>query len=64
LELFGEEHNIRPGWVTLGNAIVNSNFDSQKYNDHFKKGTLLPVPKDIDDLRPKSPPRPPRPSFS
>jgi hypothetical protein len=29
LELFGEDHNIRPGWVTIGNALVGSNFNSQ-----------------------------------
>ncbi len=26
LELFGEDHNIRPGWVTVGNKITESNF--------------------------------------
>lgn len=29
LELFGEDHNIRPGWVTVGNSLVGSNFNAQ-----------------------------------
>lgn len=29
LELFGEEHNIRPGWVTVGDQITSSNFNKQ-----------------------------------
>jgi N6-adenosine-specific RNA methylase IME4 len=27
LELFGEDHNIRPGWLTLGKGLSTSNFD-------------------------------------
>jgi N6-adenosine-specific RNA methylase IME4 len=26
LELFGEDHNIRDGWVTVGKAISRTNF--------------------------------------
>ena len=26
LELFGEDHNVRPGWVTVGNSLSASNF--------------------------------------
>jgi len=29
LELFGEDHNIRPGWVTVGKNISNTNFRPQ-----------------------------------
>ena len=29
LELFGEDHNIRPGWVTVGSSLVGSNFNAQ-----------------------------------
>ena len=29
LELFGEDHNIRPGWVTVGNNLSSSNFNPQ-----------------------------------
>jgi N6-adenosine-specific RNA methylase IME4 len=27
LELFGEDRNIRPGWVTVGSNLTSSNFD-------------------------------------
>ena len=29
LELFGEDHNIRPGWVTVGTHLTSSNFNPQ-----------------------------------
>ena len=29
LELFGEDHNIRPGWVTVGSSLVGNNFNAQ-----------------------------------
>ncbi len=29
LELFGEDRNIRPGWVTVGRDLTSSNFDPQ-----------------------------------
>ena len=29
LELFGEDHNIRPGWVTVGSNLTSSNFNPQ-----------------------------------
>lgn len=29
LELFGEEHNVRPGWVTVGLSLSTSNFSPQ-----------------------------------
>ena len=29
LELFGEDHNIRPGWVTVGKDLSSSNFNPQ-----------------------------------
>jgi N6-adenosine-specific RNA methylase IME4 len=33
LELFGEDHNIRPGWLTLGKALSSSNFNRGMKND-------------------------------
>lgn len=33
LELFGEDHNMRPGWVTVGKNISTTNFK-------LKVGTL------------------------
>ncbi|TVU48376.1 hypothetical protein EJB05_08010 [Eragrostis curvula] len=35
LELFGEDHNIRPGWLTLGKALSYSNFNKEAYVKNF-----------------------------
>ncbi|KAJ7544100.1 hypothetical protein O6H91_09G064800 [Diphasiastrum complanatum] len=35
LELFGEDHNIRAGWVTAGKGLSSSNFNSQTYSKYF-----------------------------
>ncbi|KFK40719.1 hypothetical protein AALP_AA2G032000 [Arabis alpina] len=35
LELFGEDHNIRAGWLTVGKGLSSSNFDSQAYVRNF-----------------------------
>ncbi|XP_071724439.1 N6-adenosine-methyltransferase non-catalytic subunit MTB-like [Rutidosis leptorrhynchoides] len=35
LELFGEEHNIRSGWLTVGNELSSSNFDAKTYVRNF-----------------------------
>ncbi|KAL2650612.1 hypothetical protein R1flu_018740 [Riccia fluitans] len=35
LELFGEDHNIRAGWVTVGKGLSSSNFNPQMYAKHF-----------------------------
>lgn len=29
LELFGEDHNIRSGWLTVGKDLSSSNFNSE-----------------------------------
>lgn len=29
LELFGEDHNIRSGWLTVGKGLSSSNFDAK-----------------------------------
>eukprot|EP00891_Asterochloris_glomerata_P004926 jgi/Astpho2/4926/Aster-05853 len=36
LELFGEDHNIRPGWVTVGSALTSSNFNAAAYAGNFR----------------------------
>lgn len=36
LELFGEDHNIRPGWVTVGRSLSTSNFNPALYASNFK----------------------------
>jgi mRNA m6A methyltransferase non-catalytic subunit len=35
LELFGEDHNIRPGWLTLGKGLSTSNFDKEVQRPHY-----------------------------
>ncbi|CAH1763431.1 13988_t:CDS:2 [Entrophospora sp. SA101] len=58
LELFGEDHNIRPGWLTIGLGLSSSNFDPQTYASYFTEpdGYLLGSTTEIENLRPKSPP--------
>ncbi|KAJ1959353.1 N6-adenosine-methyltransferase subunit mettl14 [Dispira parvispora] len=58
LYLFGEDNNIRPGWVTVGLGLSESNFDAKQYRSAFQlpAGHLLPPDATIDALRPKSPP--------
>jgi hypothetical protein len=36
LELFGEERNIRDGWVTVGRSLPTSNFRPEVYASHFR----------------------------
>ena len=57
LELFGQDHNLRPGWVTVGGDLTGpSNYDPAEYNrltsgpNQFIRSTT-----EIDRLRPKSP---------
>ncbi len=69
IELFGEEHNIRPGWVTVGKGLSGTNFDARKYENWFKGEGAYPVLQgyeggrflgstpDIETARPKSPAR-------
>ncbi|XP_020592588.1 methyltransferase-like protein 1 [Phalaenopsis equestris] len=35
LELFGEDHNIRPGWLTVGKGLTSSNFNAEAYLKNF-----------------------------
>jgi N6-adenosine-specific RNA methylase IME4 len=59
LELFAEDHNIRPGWVTVGNKISSSNWNSEIYCAYFEgpNGNLLGTTVEIEKNRPKSPNR-------
>lgn len=59
LELFGEDHCIRAGWVTFGDRISTSHFDAAAFNAALSQNggsILLPPSNDIEALRPKSPP--------
>jgi mRNA (2'-O-methyladenosine-N6-)-methyltransferase len=61
LELFGEDHNIRPGWVTIGDKILSSNWDKDLYNSYFEPpnsfSNLVGTTPEIENLRPRSPSR-------
>ncbi|PRQ48943.1 putative mRNA (2'-O-methyladenosine-N(6)-)-methyltransferase [Rosa chinensis] len=35
LELFGEDHNIRAGWLTVGKGLSSSNFNAEAYLRNF-----------------------------
>ncbi|XP_057546719.1 N6-adenosine-methyltransferase non-catalytic subunit MTB [Amaranthus tricolor] len=35
IELFGEDHNIRSGWLTVGKELSSSNFNSEAYTKTF-----------------------------
>ncbi|XP_057952224.1 N6-adenosine-methyltransferase non-catalytic subunit MTB [Malania oleifera] len=35
LELFGEDHNIRSGWLTVGKGLSSSNFNAEAYVKNF-----------------------------
>ncbi|CAJ1977021.1 unnamed protein product [Sphenostylis stenocarpa] len=35
LELFGEDHNIRAGWLTVGKELSSSNFNKEAYVKSF-----------------------------
>lgn len=43
LELFGEDHNIRSGWLTVGKGLSSSNFNrevAESLTKHASKATL------------------------
>ena len=71
LELFGEDSNVRRGWLTLGKDLSESNHDADAWRSHFE-GTaesylflddvpqvlpnhLLGTTPLIESIRPKSP---------
>ncbi|KAJ1917135.1 N6-adenosine-methyltransferase subunit mettl14 [Tieghemiomyces parasiticus] len=57
LYLFGEDHNVRPGWVTAGLGLTTSTYDAEQYHSLFcgPSSHLLGQDREIDSLRPKSP---------
>ncbi|OQR77783.1 methyltransferase protein 14-like [Tropilaelaps mercedesae] len=59
LHLFGRDLTIRPGWLTLGPELTNSNLNTEAYNAHFNRTAndyLTGCTERIEALRPKSPP--------
>uniref|UniRef100_A0A336MRK6 N(6)-adenosine-methyltransferase non-catalytic subunit METTL14 n=3 Tax=Culicoides sonorensis TaxID=179676 RepID=A0A336MRK6_CULSO len=56
LHVFGRDSTIRPGWVTIGSELTNSNFNSDVYAKYFEDGmTTTGCTDRIETLRPKSP---------
>lgn len=57
LHIFGRDSTIRPGWLTLGPELTNTNFNSDLYNSYFTASSLTTsCTERIEALRPKSPP--------
>ncbi|XP_034628852.1 N6-adenosine-methyltransferase non-catalytic subunit isoform X1 [Trachemys scripta elegans] len=58
LHLFGRDSTIRPGWLTVGPTLTNSNFNAETYASYFTapNSHLTGCTEEIERLRPKSPP--------
>lgn len=56
LHIFGRDSTIRPGWVTIGPELTNSNFNSEHYANSFEENPTTGCTERIEALRPKSPP--------
>ncbi|XP_018099098.1 N6-adenosine-methyltransferase non-catalytic subunit isoform X4 [Xenopus laevis] len=58
LHLFGRDSTIRPGWLTVGPTLTNSNFNSETYASYFNtpNSPLTGCTEEIERLRPKTPP--------
>eukprot|EP01022_Parablepharisma_sp_SALTPOND_P017416 TRINITY_DN2775_c0_g1_i1.p1 TRINITY_DN2775_c0_g1~~TRINITY_DN2775_c0_g1_i1.p1 ORF type:complete len:475 (+),score=29.58 TRINITY_DN2775_c0_g1_i1:97-1425(+) len=69
IELFGEDHNIRRGWLTVGKRLSTTHYDQALYESWFKGdgaypqvqtyegGKYLGSTAEIEAARPKSPTR-------
>uniref|UniRef100_A0A3B3HSC7 N(6)-adenosine-methyltransferase non-catalytic subunit METTL14 n=1 Tax=Oryzias latipes TaxID=8090 RepID=A0A3B3HSC7_ORYLA len=57
LHLFGRDSTIRPGWLTVGPNLTNTNFNPETYASHFASpdSYLSGCTEEIERLRPKSP---------
>ncbi|XP_063243345.1 N6-adenosine-methyltransferase non-catalytic subunit [Bacillus rossius redtenbacheri] len=57
LHLFGRDSTIRPGWLTIGPELTNSNYNAELYASYFAAGQdTTGCTERIEALRPKSPP--------
>lgn len=56
LHLFGRDTSIRPGWLTVGPELTNSNFSPDLYAGYFADTATTGCTDRIEALRPKSPP--------
>lgn len=67
LELFGNDRNLRDGWLTLGQSLTASSWNPDLYESWFQGdgcwpevqgfvgGKLVGTVREIEELRPKSP---------
>lgn len=56
LHIFGRDSSIRPGWLTIGPDLSNSNYDWNLHQSFFADGLTTGCTDRIEQLRPKSPP--------
>lgn len=59
LHIFGNDHTVRPGWVTVGPDLTSSNYSSEQYHSYFSSSpeeNFVGSTDLIEQLRPKSPP--------
>ncbi|KAH8376594.1 hypothetical protein KR093_000183 [Drosophila rubida] len=56
LHFFGRDSSIRPGWLTVGPELTNSNFNAELYQTYFAEAPATGCTSRIELLRPKSPP--------
>ncbi|EDW28832.1 GL18735 [Drosophila persimilis] len=56
LHVFGRDSSIRPGWLTVGPELTNSNFNAETYQTYFAEAPATGCTSRIELLRPKSPP--------
>ncbi|XP_067624597.1 N6-adenosine-methyltransferase non-catalytic subunit [Eurosta solidaginis] len=56
MHLFGRDSSIRPGWLTVGPELTNSNFNADLYQTYFAEAPATGCTSRIESLRPKSPP--------
>lgn len=64
--MFGNTRDIRDGWLVVGKDLSHDNFSLEVYNKFFEGsfneegpygGRLLGTTKEIERVRPKSPPK-------
>lgn len=59
LHIFGRDSILRPGWLSIGPELTNSNFKADIYKSYFRRNStdyLTGCTDRIESLRPKSPP--------
>ncbi|KAJ9583584.1 hypothetical protein L9F63_022080, partial [Diploptera punctata] len=58
LHVFGRDSSIRPGWLTVGPELTNSNFNAELYAGYFANGqATTSCTESFEALRQKSPPK-------